>query len=227
MSTERRRHPRVVVNRELFEDSSAELAHAENLSFRGVFLRQEEVTVDSLKVGDEVRVRFSVVADDMVTIEARGRVVRCSRKPMGVGVEFLALSPIMRAELRRVIRFQTVRDRWEAGEEVTRGEWEAARSSQVPAGLSNAEFSSSGGASIADAKSSRPSPTRRPGPPPLPPRLRKSLGIDAPGTADSNAQSRRESGRGEEVDEEAVTRVFYHAPADSEPSSAEAGATES
>ncbi len=90
--SEQRQSPRTEINHEF--KSIAEFLHeyALNVSSGGVFIR----TTDVVPVGTRVALRFSVIAQDIETIEGEGRVVRAvepadSDTP-GMGVVFTELT---------------------------------------------------------------------------------------------------------------------------------------
>jgi Tfp pilus assembly protein PilZ len=99
MSDERRRSERVPINEEFSSDGSTWVS---DLSIGGVFVHTE----DLLPIGMEVELRFTVLLDDPLVIEARGKVARHSRHPMGIGVQFSDLAPEMRERVELVLSRQ-------------------------------------------------------------------------------------------------------------------------
>lgn len=85
--TERRRAPRLTINKEFssFDDFVRE--YVTNVSGSGAFVR----TDSPLPIGTEVNLKFSVVLDGVETIEGVGVVVRVETTPAGVGVAFKEL----------------------------------------------------------------------------------------------------------------------------------------
>ena len=83
-----RKNERLTINKEFdsFDQFIAE--YVTNISRSGAFIR----TSAPLEVGSEVNLRFSVVMDDVETIEGVGEVVRVEKDPPGVGVVFKELS---------------------------------------------------------------------------------------------------------------------------------------
>ena len=96
---ERRRAERVPINDELSTDGSTWVS---DLSTGGVFVHTNEL----LPIGMEIELRFTVVIDDPLVIEAVGKVVRHSRRPTGIGVQFSNLSPLMRMHVEQVLARQ-------------------------------------------------------------------------------------------------------------------------
>ena len=81
----RRRAERVSINSEF----AGTKTFVSDLSERGVFLHTDE----KVKVGTKIELRFTVLLDDPVTVEAIGTVMR--QQDNGVGVQFGPLSPTM------------------------------------------------------------------------------------------------------------------------------------
>ena len=59
-----------------------------NISATGVFIKSQA----PLTVGTRVNLRFTVIMDDIETIEGIGEVVRVEKDPPGMGVVFRELS---------------------------------------------------------------------------------------------------------------------------------------
>lgn len=87
---EKRRAERYSVNDE-FAALSGEggVTFVSDLSERGVFVHAR----DQIAIGEIIDLRFTLVLDDPVVIQARGKVVR--HAPGGIGVEFTQLAPDM------------------------------------------------------------------------------------------------------------------------------------
>lgn len=103
-NSDRRRAERVPVNAEFGRLPAP--TYVSDLSERGVFVHTDQ----RVGLGTTLTVRFTVLLDDPVVIEARGRVVRVSDDPAGIGVEFLQLSPDMLLRLGDVITHQRPRE---------------------------------------------------------------------------------------------------------------------
>ena len=87
-TSEKRVDPRVTINKE-FESFDAFIQeYVTNISRTGAFIK----TDTPLPIGTEVNLRFTVIMDDIETIEGLGRVVRVETNPSGMGVVFLELS---------------------------------------------------------------------------------------------------------------------------------------
>jgi Tfp pilus assembly protein PilZ len=96
---ERRRAERVPINEEFSSDGSTWVS---DLSIGGVFVH----THDLLPIGMIVELRFTVLLDDPLVIEAIGKVVRHSRRPSGIGVQFSTLTALMRERVEQVLARQ-------------------------------------------------------------------------------------------------------------------------
>lgn len=90
MSEDKRRAERFNVNEEFASLTDEEtMTFVSDLSEHGVFVHSRH----RIDVGQLIDLRFTLVLDDPVVIEARGRVVRHSEA--GMGVEFTDLTPEM------------------------------------------------------------------------------------------------------------------------------------
>jgi uncharacterized protein (TIGR02266 family) len=83
-----RRSARVTINKEFESFDQFIQEYVTNISRSGAFIR----TSSPLPVGTEVDLRFTVIMDDIETIEGVGRVVRVETNPSGMGVVFEKLS---------------------------------------------------------------------------------------------------------------------------------------
>lgn len=101
---DRRRAERVPINAEF--GALPETTYVSDLSEHGVFVH----TSRGLPVGTAVTLRFTVLLDDPVVLEAAGRVVRRSHAPAGLGIAFTELAPEMALRLQDVITRQRPRD---------------------------------------------------------------------------------------------------------------------
>lgn len=93
---ERRGGDRIPINDEFSRDTSTWVS---DLSRGGVFVHSAEL----LPVGSLIELRFTVVIDDLAVIEAVAKVVRHSRRPQGMGVEFVSLSDETAANIEAVL----------------------------------------------------------------------------------------------------------------------------
>ncbi len=98
---EKRQHERVEINTELrcIEDYIAE--YVMSLSQGGVFIRSRK----PLAVGTRVTLKFTVILDDIETVEGEGEVVRVetSGPNMGMGVAFTRLTAESKALVDEVL----------------------------------------------------------------------------------------------------------------------------
>ena len=96
MSSERvPRPPRIPVEHEYGSLEEHVGQFVTNVSRTGAFIR----TKNPPAVGTTVDLNFTIVDDDLYTIEGVGEVVRTSIDPLGVGVQFVSLT----AESKKVL----------------------------------------------------------------------------------------------------------------------------
>jgi len=79
---------RVTINKEFESFDAFVHEYVTNVSRSGVFIRSKE----PLPIGTEVNLTFTVIMDDMQTIEGTGQVVRVQDDPPGMGVAFTKLT---------------------------------------------------------------------------------------------------------------------------------------
>ena len=85
---DKRQNDRLTINKE-FESFDAFIQeYVTNISRTGVFIKSSA----PLSVGTHVNLRFTVIMDDIETIEGIGEVVRVESDPSGMGVVFRELS---------------------------------------------------------------------------------------------------------------------------------------
>jgi hypothetical protein len=83
-----RRDSRVTINKE-FESFDAFIQeYVTNISRTGAFIKSKM----PLPIGTKVNLRFTVIMDDMETVEGIGEVVRVEENPSGMGVVFREIS---------------------------------------------------------------------------------------------------------------------------------------
>ena len=82
------RDDRVTINHEFASVEEFISEYVTNISRSGVFIR----TKRPLDVGTKVNLKFTVIMDDLETIEGMGEVVRVSASPPGMGVVFVTLT---------------------------------------------------------------------------------------------------------------------------------------
>lgn len=150
MEKERRIYPRIPVNPEFVPVVQGDGFFVQDLSPSGVFVRSEE----EHPVGSLLRLRFSVMVDDVCVFDVKGRVTRSNSQshPSGFGVEFVELEPETKREIERVLHLCKLRHSWEEGQDVTRQDWDEAQRALRPAAASAVEF----------ALGAAPSPPKRP-----------------------------------------------------------------
>ncbi len=83
-----RRESRVTINKEFDSFDQFIEEYVTNISQSGVFIK----TKSPLPIGTSVDLRFTVIMDDIETIEGVGEVVRVQDDPPGMGVVFRELS---------------------------------------------------------------------------------------------------------------------------------------
>ena len=85
---DKRENDRLTINKE-FESFDAFIQeYVTNISRTGVFIK----STTPLSVGTLVNLRFTVIMEDIETIEGIGEVVRVEKDPPGMGVVFRELS---------------------------------------------------------------------------------------------------------------------------------------
>ena len=95
----RRRDERITINKE-FESFEAFVdEYVTNVSRTGAFIRRD----DPLPVGTEINLKFTVIMDDLETIEGLGKVVRQQQDPPGVGVVFTEISQYSQHLLEKLL----------------------------------------------------------------------------------------------------------------------------
>ena len=82
------RDDRVTINHEFGSVDEFISEYVTNISRSGVFIK----TKHPLDVGTKVNLKFTVIMDDLETIEGIGEVVRVSANPPGMGVVFVTLT---------------------------------------------------------------------------------------------------------------------------------------
>ena len=102
---EARREERVTINKE-FESYDAFInEYVTNISRTGVFVRSKT----PLPVGTKVNLRFTVIMDDIETVEGLGEVVRVHADPPGMGVVFTDLSTYSKGLIDKLLTSQVER----------------------------------------------------------------------------------------------------------------------
>lgn len=83
-----RKNDRVTINKEFESFDAFVHEYVTNLSKSGAFVKSK----NPLPVGTRVDLKFTVIMDDVETIEGVGEVVRVQKDPPGMGVVFVELS---------------------------------------------------------------------------------------------------------------------------------------
>lgn len=102
---DRRYGVRKEVNREFASVEEFILEYVSNVSRTGVFIR----TDDPLPVGTKVNLRFTVILDELETIEGQGEVVRVvkpggkNKETAGMGVVFTELTNYSKKLIERIM----------------------------------------------------------------------------------------------------------------------------
>ncbi len=100
---DRRLGVRCEVNRDFASVEEFITEYVSNLSRSGVFIRSD----DPLPLGTRVSLRFTVILDELETIEGIGEVVRqveaSSEGPAGMGVVFTELTNYSRHLIERIL----------------------------------------------------------------------------------------------------------------------------
>ena len=96
---EKRTNERITINKE-FESFDAFIhEYVTNISRTGVFVKSKQ----PLPVGTRVNLRFTVIMDDIETIEGVGEVVRLENDPPGMGLVFTELSNYSQGLIDRLL----------------------------------------------------------------------------------------------------------------------------
>ena len=98
-SEEQRTEPRLTINKEFESFDAFVHEYVTNVSRSGVFIR----TRDPLAIGTKVQLTFTVIMDDIETIEGAGEVVRVQDDPPGMGVVFTELTEYSEGLLARLL----------------------------------------------------------------------------------------------------------------------------
>ena len=95
----RRGEERVTVNKEFGNFDAFIQEYIMNISRSGVFIRSK----NPLPVGTEVNLNFTIVMDDIETVEGIGEVVRVEANPSGMGVVFTELTAYSKVVIERLL----------------------------------------------------------------------------------------------------------------------------
>jgi hypothetical protein len=97
--TQKRRGDRFTINKEFESFDSFIREYVTNVSRTGAFVKRP----DPLPVGTVVHLKFTVIMDDIETIEGEGEVVRVQEDPPGMGVVFTKVSQYSQHLLERML----------------------------------------------------------------------------------------------------------------------------
>lgn len=97
-----RAETRLTVNKEFDSFDAFVREYITNVSRTGAFVRRD----DPLPVGTEISLKFTVIMEDIETIEGTGRVVRVQAQPPGMGVVFTEVSQYSQHLLERLLTRQ-------------------------------------------------------------------------------------------------------------------------
>ena len=94
-----RESERVTINKEFSSFDEFLQEYVTNISRSGVFIRSD----DPLPIGTRVQLKFTVILDDLETIEGVGEVVRVEKDPAGMGVVFSELSQYSKGLIEKLL----------------------------------------------------------------------------------------------------------------------------
>jgi Tfp pilus assembly protein PilZ len=94
-----RQNERVTINKEFDSFDQFIQEYVTNISRSGAFIK----TSEPLPIGTEVNLRFTVIMDDIETIEGIGSVVRVQNDPPGMGVVFKELSSYSQTLIEKLL----------------------------------------------------------------------------------------------------------------------------
>lgn len=100
--------PRITVNQEFDGIEAFVTEYVTNISRSGVFIR----SANPLPVGTRVNLKFTILLDEIETVEGVGEVVRSQSGPgttAGMGVMFVELTPLSERLIERIMREYTDR----------------------------------------------------------------------------------------------------------------------
>lgn len=100
LPSDKRQHARIAVNEEFQSIEEYIAEYVVNISHGGVYIRSKQ----PLPIGTKVTLNFSVILEDIESIEGEGEVVRVdmSQKNVGMGIAFTRLSAESSALIERI-----------------------------------------------------------------------------------------------------------------------------
>jgi len=99
MGLKKKRETRVTINKEFESFDSFINEYVTNVSRSGAFVKSQ----DPLPIGMEINLKFAIIADNLVTVEGIGKVVRIEKDPPGMGVVFTEINQHSRKLLERLL----------------------------------------------------------------------------------------------------------------------------
>ena len=97
--SEARSSERVTINKEFASFDAFLEEYVTNISRTGVFIKAKTV----LPIGTLVNLRFTVIMEDIETVEGTGEVVRVEDNPPGMGIVFRDVSAYSKALIERLL----------------------------------------------------------------------------------------------------------------------------
>ena len=94
-----REEPRLTINKEFDSFDQFIQEYVTNISRTGVFIK----TKQPLPIGTTVNLRFTVIMDDIESVEGEGEVVRVETDPPGMGVVFRKLSGYSKGLIEKLL----------------------------------------------------------------------------------------------------------------------------
>jgi hypothetical protein len=98
-ASEARSSERVTINKEFASFDAFLEEYVTNISRTGVFIKAKTV----LPIGTLVNLRFTVIMEDIETVEGTGEVVRVEENPPGMGIVFRDVSAYSKALIERLL----------------------------------------------------------------------------------------------------------------------------
>ncbi len=98
-----RREARTTINKEFESFDAFVHEYVTNVSRTGAFVRSQT----PLAIGTEVNLKFTVIMDEVESIEGTGKVVRVETDPPGMGVVFTELNEYSQRLISRLLTAQS------------------------------------------------------------------------------------------------------------------------
>jgi hypothetical protein len=94
-----RQNDRVTINKEFASFDEFIEEYVTNISLSGAFIKSKS----PLPIGTLVNLRFTVIMDDIETVEGVGEVVRVNENPSGMGVLFREISSYSKGIIEKLL----------------------------------------------------------------------------------------------------------------------------